>query len=78
MATKKYPIGTKIKYIGSCPKCKGHVGKVVEVSGASIYITLPQSLCRTFHFNNRIMCPWEDIEPVIVKGQHLLFAFMED
>lgn len=77
MTAKKYPVGTKIKYIEYCPKCKGKTGKVVEMVGEKCYITLPQSLCFAFRYSNRMLCPWNEIEPLVVKGQQLLFEFME-
>ena len=78
MNAKKYPVGTKIKYIGHCAKCKGKAGKVVEVRGHICVITLPQSPCGVFHYNGTMQCPWQDIEPVAVKGEQLLFSFMSD
>ena len=77
MAIKKYPIGTKIKYVGHCKKCKGKVGKVVDIWDYGCNITLPQSLCRAAGQDKRLICSWSDIEPVSVKNEQLLFAFME-
>jgi hypothetical protein len=72
---KKYPIGTRIRYIGSCKKCKNKVGKVVEMREKTCIIMLPQSPCGIFRHNGTMVCPWSNIEPLTVKGQQLLFEF---
>ena len=77
MSNKKYPIGTKIKYIGYCKKCKGKIGKVVNIWDNGYNITLPQSLCTAAGPGKSIICSLSDIIPVSVKNQQLLFAFME-
>lgn len=75
MVIKKYPVGTRIKYIGYCGKCKDQIGKVVEVGEDICYITLPQSTCGVFHYSGKMICNWKDIEPLALKGQQLLFDF---
>ena len=76
--SKTYPIGTKIKYIGYCKKCKGKTGKVIEVHNSTCTITLPQSTCNSaVDRGGTIICPWSDIIPALVKNQQLLFSFME-
>lgn len=74
---KPYPIGTAIKYIGYCQKCKGKIGKVVEITECNCWIVLPQSTCVIFVTHGRALVPWDDIELLKVKGQQLLFSFME-
>ncbi len=74
---KVYPIGTKIKYIGNCARCKDKMGTIVGVNERTCIITLPLSTCGVFHYNGEMTCSWCAIEPVLVKNQQLLFAFME-
>ena len=77
---KTYPIGTKIKYIGYCTKCKDKIGKVIKIHDSTYTITLPQSTCyAAVNRGGTIVCSWSDIVPVpvLVKGQQLLFSFME-
>lgn len=78
MATKRYPVGTKIKYNGYCTKCRGKIGEIVKVAENACYIVLPQSTCSAFDRNGKIVCSWSDIEPISVKNQQLLFAFMDE
>jgi len=75
---KKYPVGTQIKYIGNCNKCKGKTGKIVGVGENTCEITLPQSSCGVFHYDNKMRCVWNHIEPLVIKGQQLLFSFMSE
>ena len=74
---KTYPIGTKIKYIGYCKKCKDKTGKVVDIWDNGCHVILPQSLCSAAGPENRLTCTWSDIVPMIKKNEQLLFAFME-
>ena len=86
MVTKKYPIGTRIKFIH--PRLDtGLTGKIVGLSvggGPDIYLpmaekhvkydrhpTLSDGTKFTWH------CNWEEIELISIKGQQLLFSFME-
>jgi len=78
MATKKYPIGTLIRYMGYCTKCKGKVGKIVEIHDNYCYIVLPQSTCSTFTSTGKAMCSWDDLELLVKKNEQLEFAFMND
>ena len=77
MADKlKYPIGTMIRYIGCCPKCRGQTGKIVAISSGLPIIILPQSACNSFNRNGTIQCSWSHIELFIKKNEQLEFAFM--
>jgi len=76
MATKKYPIGTKVKYIGSCRSCSEHTGKVIRAYDNMCRITLHHSNCSGAR-GGSITCVWSDIERLIKKNKQLLFAFME-
>lgn len=75
MVIRKYPAGTKIKYVGHCLRCKGKIGKVVSVRENGYYITLPGSFCRVAGSNKKFICTWSEIEPVLVKNEQLLFEF---
>ena len=77
MVTKKYPIGTKVKYIGSCGSCSGHTGKVIRVYDNVCRITLPHSNCSGAS-GGSITCVWSDIERWIEKNEQLLFRFMSE
>ena len=86
MATKTYPIGTKIRFLNKCLDT-GLTGTIVGVSPSgkpdiflpmakkhvedNYYPTLSNGVKFTWH------CRWEEIEPLVVKGQQLLFSFME-
>ena len=76
MSDKKYPIGTKVKYIGGCKSCGGHTGKVIQVYENVCRITLPHSSCSGAS-GGSITCVWSDIERLIKKNEQLLFAFTE-
>lgn len=71
---KKYPIGTKVKFIGSCKKCSGNTGKITQVYGETCQMTMPYSSCSGVT-NGTIICRWDEIEILVVKGQQLLFDF---
>ena len=77
MSAKKYPIGTKIKYIGFCEKCGGNTGEIIKVYERSCRITLPHSHCLSAKTGS-IVCNWSDIELLIKKNEQLLFGFMEE
>ncbi len=87
MATKKYPIGTRIRFIH--PRIDtGKEGTIVGFSASGkpdVYLptakkhiiddyhpTLPGGIKFTWH------CHWDEIEPLAIKGQQLLFSFMKD
>jgi len=74
---KTYPIGTKIKYIGYCKKCKDKIGKIVEMRKNTCYITLPKSTCSAMRDTGKVMCNWSDVELAVRKNEQLLFSFME-
>ena len=76
MATKSYPIGTKIKFIGSCGKCKNKIGRITARDENGCYIDLPESLCSRA-IAGSFYTVWRFIEPLAVKNQQLLFSFME-
>ena len=75
---KPYPIGTKIKYIGGCHKCKGKTGKVIRIYERTCSVTLPQSKCSTLCYNGTLTVSWCDVELLPQKNVQLEFAFMED
>lgn len=81
MATKKYPTGTKIRFIGSYFDCAGKVGRVVGIVNKSPLIYLPESECVSCFSTGRVpatvQCNWYDIELLVEKGEQLLFSFME-
>ena len=86
MSVKKYPIGTKIRFIH--PRIDtGLTGTIVGFTfngRPDIFLpmadkhiknnyhpTLDDGTKFTWH------CSWNEIEPISVKGQQLLFSFME-
>lgn len=71
---KSYPVGTAIKYLGGCCKCKGKIGTITARYSTYCTITLPKSTCSAAP---RVVCGWDEIELVKVKGRQLLFDFME-
>jgi len=86
--TKKYPIGTKIRFLNKMFDT-GKEGVIVGLGSygndwVGIFIptahkhitgnyhpTLSDGTKFTWH------CRWTEIEPISVKNQQLLFAFME-
>ena len=85
MKTKKYPIGTKIRFLH--PRIDTNkVGTIVGLSvdrGPDIYLptaekhtvgdrhpTLDDGTKFTWH------CAWDEIEILVLKGQQMLFEFM--
>lgn len=78
MLAKTYPVGTQIKYIGYCDRCKGQIGKIVKgVDKYTCTITLPQSTCSAVvNGNGKIACPWSDVIPISIKHEQLVFEFM--
>lgn len=82
MATKKYPIGTKIRFIANEDMCyqakkdDGKVGKVVgETPYGTVQIFLPDSV-KGYNARCTWNTKWENIKPLALKNQQLLFAFM--
>ena len=86
MVTKKYPIGTKIRFINPYIDT-GLTGKIVGLTmgwGPDIYLPMAEKHIKHGRFpilSNGAKftwhCRWEEIEPISVKGQQLLFSFME-
>lgn len=83
MAAKKYPIGTKIIFIahaGMCHQARqddGKKGRIIgETSAGRVKIFLPDSV-KNWGTEYTWNTGWDDIKPISVKGQQLLFAFME-
>lgn len=88
MSDKKYPIGTKIKYVEPDPTHKaakdiGKIGKIVGYHGWDWpVIFLPKSKHisskSTSHTPASWACGWESIEVLLPKiNEQLLFSFME-
>ena len=77
MSNKKYPIGTKIKYIGSCEGCKNKIGEIIEACENTCYVILPKSTCSMMENTGKVICSWSDIVPMLIKNQQLLFSFMD-
>ena len=83
MSTKKYPVGTTIVFIANSSMCcqakqdDGKKGKVIgETTDGKAMICLPDSVKKwgtEYTWNT----DWDNIKPVITKGQQLLFSFME-
>lgn len=85
MSNKKYPIGTKIRYIGKSNGNwwrKGWTGTLVGTVNNFPLIYLPKSTFTsdfsTIECRVTVQTNWDIIEPLIVKNQQLLFAFMMD
>ncbi len=87
MATKKYPIGTKIRFIHKSldTNKEGVIVGLTTSRGPDIYLptankhikenyhpTLDDGTKFTWH------CSWNEIELLVVKGQQLLFSFMSE
>ncbi len=81
---KKYPIGTKIRFIannGMCSQARQDDGKVGVVTGETLYgnaeIYLLDSVKESGYDKEHTWnTGWENIKPLIVKGQQLEFEFM--
>jgi len=82
MATKKYPIGTKIKFIyDNCDK--GKIGVIVGIRtyDGYPYIHLSSGQLASSRCNGKVysyVCLWSHIEKYITKGEQLLFSFMSE
>jgi hypothetical protein len=73
---KKLSKGDKVRFIGTCPKCKNKIGKIVSVYGSfSCTIILPSSDC--CKNNSPIGCSISDLELIGRPGKQLRFNFME-
>ncbi len=85
MADKTYPIGTKIRYKrrnGFLSKeLYDMTGKIVGMVGNFPLIYLPASnFVSEYSTEERpatVQTSWDTLELLAVKGQQLLFAFME-
>ena len=84
MTAKKYPIGTKIKFVANESMCylakqdNGKTGEIIgETSCGNAKIFLINSVKKNSSSEYTWNTGWENIEPVIVKGQQLMFDFME-
>jgi hypothetical protein len=71
----KYPIGTAIRYFGSCEECKGKSGKIVGVFEDYCHVSLPTSNCVS---GDRAYAKWAQIVLLVKKNQQLLFDFMSE
>lgn len=87
MAAKKYPIGTKIRFIHPTLD-NGKVGKIVGYYGSSVDIYLPTAhkhIVENYHptlsdgTKFTWHCSWYEIEKLGPEvGEQLLFSFMEE
>jgi len=83
--SKKYPIGTKIRFIskGSYDDFFDKTGTIVNIVHGYPVIYLPKSkFSKQSCFSTRdkpatVQCGWEDIKLLVGKNQQLLFNFME-
>jgi len=88
MATKKYPVGTKIRYIigtkDSWHDFYGKTGIIVDIIDKCPLIYLPDSVYKdgscfsTVDRPATIQCGWDDIELLVMKNEQLMFGFMSD
>jgi len=84
--SKKYPIGTKIRFIGKnqWDDFFGKYGSVVDIINNYPVVYLPKSKYAKdscFSTTERpatIQCAWIDIEHSLQKGEQLLFGFMHN
>lgn len=81
---EKYPVGTKIKYIGNRwddTVDRGKVGTIVNFHGAYPIIFLPKSTHLSSFSTLEIPASWEvgwdSLKILPQKNQQLLFTFME-
>lgn len=87
MADKKYPVGTKIKYIGihrilfEGEKFTGMIGKVVGIEEGYPLIYLPKATAVSQYSTKKrpatIQTAWCRIEKLVQKNEQLLFSFVE-
>ena len=85
MATKKYPIGTRIRFLYN-NEDEGKTGVITDVCESSLTIYLPTAekhIKRGYYptdcKGNKMSwyCTWNQIEVIPQVGQQLLFSFME-
>ena len=84
MATKKYPIGTKVVFIANADMCYearqdgGKIGKIVgEGAIDSAVVYLPDSV-KNWGRHKTWYTNWKNVKPLVKKNEQLLFAFMDD
>lgn len=84
MATKKYPIGTKVVFMANADMCydarqdDGKIGKIIgEGALGSAIVFLPDSV-KTYGRKCTWFVRWENVKPILVKNQQLLFSFMDN
>jgi len=77
MADKRYPIGTKVRYVGSCEQCKNTTGEIIYVFDCYCEVRLPESPHCASTSTGWVPVKWSDIEPLVLPNQQLLFSFME-
>lgn len=84
---KKLPVGTKIKYlpvstVSLCEAAKQDIGKTGKVVGYYSYgivrITLKDSEMQKQSYGNDIRVSVRNVQPFRVKGEQLLFSFMNE
>lgn len=85
MATKKYPIGTKIRFINPNldTNKEGVIVAILPNGHPTVYLPtadkhINQNYYPTLDDGTKFTwrCSWDEIEPISVKGQQLLFEFM--
>lgn len=87
MSDKKYPIGTKIRYIGTYSSyfqgelLTGMIGMVVGTKKDFPLVYLPKAKFQSIYSTKErlvtVQTSWDRIEKLAQKNQQLLFAFME-
>ena len=71
---KLYPVGTKVRYVGSCKHCKGTTGKIISAHTNYCRVNLlDSSCCKSFGW---AAVNWRDVDSI--GQQQLEFAFMEE
>lgn len=81
MATKKYPIGTQIRYKGRAKKDVGKKGKIVGYTGSSVWVVIPGSYLGEEVYQDsehKWSTDIESLEILVIPNQQLLFAFMDE
>lgn len=77
--TKKYSIGTRIRFISVYEDCENEVGNLVNIINGWPVIYLPKSRIVSMYSSDghpaTVQCAWWDIEEVVKPNQQLLFDF---
>jgi len=83
MGIKKYPRGTKVVFIANedmCHEAQQDDGKIGQIVGESVLgnaiVYLPDS-AKSYGKHKTWYTDWANVKPVMIKGQQLLFAFMD-